>query len=245
MSLPLSHLEITGLSAGYNGRTILRGVDLVIKAGESVALIGPNGCGKSTLFRVVVGLLKPSSGSLRLNGHDLSSLSADARTRAGIGYLKQTKNVFTGLTVRENLLLAGEAASNAKSLNARRDETERTFPMLKECAGKRAGLLSGGQRQALAVAMVLMRQPAVLLLDEPIAGLSPVAGRELLSAIDDLKHREGFSILIVEHRLRQMQPHVNRILVMREGSVVEDTMETNRMLDAEWLAGHYVNGSKS
>ncbi len=238
-------LEVTNLVAGYNGRSILRGVNLSIGNGESVALIGPNGCGKSTLFRVIAGILKASGGGVRLGGQDLVAMSADARTRAGVGYLKQTKNVFTSLTVGENALLASEPAGQSIQTERRMESIMGTFPLLKADIDKRAGLLSGGQRQSLAVAMVLMRQPAILLLDEPVAGLSPTAGQDLLQAIDERRKTDGFSLVIVEHRLRLVQPHVNRVLVMREGAMVDDTTDTTRMLDAEWLAGHYVTGGKS
>ena len=238
-------LKVADLFAGYNGRGVLRGVNLDIASGESVALIGPNGCGKSTLFRVIAGLLRSSGGSVTLEGQDLVSQSADARTRAGVGYLKQTKNVFTTLTVSENLLLAGESVEGSSQPKVRLKTMLETFPLLGQDMDMRSGLLSGGQRQALAVAMVLMRQPAILLLDEPVAGLSPVAGQDLLRAIDERRRTDGFSLVIVEHRLRQVQPHVNRVLVMREGAIVDDAKDTSRMLDAEWLGRHYVNGGKS
>ena len=160
----------------------------------------------------------------------------------GIGYLKQTKNVFPGLTVLENLQLAGEAEVVVGGVEARISDLMTVFPILAAARDKRAGLLSGGQRQSLALAMVLMRPTRLLLLDEPVAGMAPEAGRDLLNAVDVLRRKEGFPLVIVEHRLRQVQPHVNRVLVMREGRIVDDTRETERMLDAGWLARHYVNG---
>ena len=165
----------------------------------------------------------------------LAGQSPDSRVRMGIGYLMQTKNVSPRLTVVENLQLAGEAVVAAGGDEARISELMMVFPILAATREKRAGLLAGGQRQSLAVAMVLMRRPRLLLLDEPVAGMAPDAGRDLLEAVEALRRKEGFPLVIVEHRLRQVQPHVNRVLVMREGRIVDDTLETKRMLDADWL----------
>lgn len=237
-----SLFELEGISAGYNGRSILHDLTLTIRAGESVALIGPNGCGKSTLFRVIAGLLQPSAGRVMLEGEDVTRVGADARIRRGIGYLKQTKNIFATLPVRENLALAGNSAESRK---ARMQMLIGIFPGLEGSLDRRAGLLSGGQRQALAVAMILMRPSRVLLLDEPVAGLSPASGAVVLGALKNLRLKEGFATVIVEHRLKQVQPHVDRVLVMREGRIVDDTTDTGRMLDASWLAGHYLNGKSA
>lgn len=238
-------LEVEDIHAGYNGREVLGGVSVSIPAGQCAALIGPNGCGKSTLFRVVAGRLRPTKGRVNLDGKPLERISTDARIRMGLGYLKQTKNLFAGLTVEENLHLAVESVEGGIDATKRAVKLLGYFPALAGCDDRRAGLLSGGQRQALAVAMVLMRTPKVLLLDEPVAGLSPTAGEELLKALRELREEEGFSTIIVEHRLRQVQPHVDRVLVMREGRIVGDTTDTSLMLDADWLAGHYLNGKGS
>jgi ABC-type branched-subunit amino acid transport system ATPase component len=238
-------LEVDDIHAGYNGREVLRGVSVSIPAGQCVGLIGPNGCGKSTLFRVVTGLLRPAQGVVRIGGKGLAGTSTDARIRAGLGYLEQTKNVFTYLTVEENLRLAGESLGGGFDVAGRMGRLVEAFPVLDECKDKRAGLLSGGQRQSLAVAMVLMRPTKVLLLDEPVAGLSPPAAEGLLRALAALRADEGFATIIVEHRLRMVEPHVDRVLVMREGRIVDDTTETGRMLDAQWLAGHYLNGKSA
>jgi branched-chain amino acid transport system ATP-binding protein len=238
-------LELSGLTAGYRERSVLKDVSLALSPGDSVALIGPNGCGKSTLFRVIAGLLRPSAGSMRLAGTDLAPLSPDARARLGLGYLKQTANVFTSLSVRDNLLLAAEVGGGGQPPRGRLQAMEAAFPDLRQRSRQRAGLLSGGQRQALAIAMVLSRQPAVLLLDEPIAGLSPAAGQHLLATLRDLGKQEGFALLIVEHRLRQLQPFIDRVLVMREGSLVATTSDPKRLLDPDWLASHYRLASQS
>lgn len=232
--------ELRDISAGYSGRLVLQNVSLTIRSGEKVALIGPNGCGKSTLFRVSAGLLPPTSGAVFLSGRDVHKMPADARIRSGMGYLMQTRNIFADLTVGGNLALAAESIPGN---GADRQITRilEALPSLKEQFSKRAGLLSGGQRQTLAVAMVLMRPLRLLMLDEPVAGLSSPAATVLLNGLEQLGRTEGFATIIVEHRLRQIKSHINRVLVMREGRIVGDTTDTDRMLNADWLAGHYTS----
>lgn len=238
-------LDVTTVTAGYAGRTVIHEVSVRIPAGQSVALIGPNGCGKSTLLRVIAGTVQADSGTVSLAGVQLVRKPTDDRIRQGLGYLPQTRNIFAGLTVQENLQLAAEALLGREDAESRTKRVLGAFAMLQERKAERAGLLSGGQRQALAVAMVLMRPSRLLLLDEPVAGLSPAAGSNLMAALRSLQKEEGFATVIVEHRLKQVQPEVDRVLVMREGSIVDDTLETQRMLDAAWLAGHYTNGLRS
>lgn len=229
-------LELCGVNAGYAGRTVLQQVSMRLDRGQSAALIGPNGCGKSTLLRVVAGILRPLAGEVLLHGETMNGRSVDTRVRAGLGYLLQTRNVFSGLTVEENLALAEGEGADADV----RRRVLAAFDSLADKRSRRAGLLSGGERQALGAAMVLLRKPRLLLLDEPAAGLSPKAGSKLFSALRTLQRDEGFTMLTVEHRLRQVQPIVDRIFVMREGSIVDDVDDTTRMLDPAWLAGHYT-----
>lgn len=233
-------LEVVGLSAGYNGRAILQGVSLTVEQRQSVVLIGPNGCGKSTLFRVIAGMLQASAGEVRILGKCMLAESPDVRIRTGLGYFTQTRNVFAGLTVEENLLLASESMGLHASISTRMEKVLCAFSTLREEMTKRAGLLSGGQRQSLAAAMVLMRPAKLLLLDEPVAGLAPTTGDTLLRALKTTQSEAGFATIIVEHRLRQVQPYVDRVLVMRDGQIVDDTTDTERMLDAQWVAGHYT-----
>lgn len=237
-------LELVDLSAGYNGRAILQSVSLAVEQRQRVALIGPNGCGKSTLFRVIAGMVNATAGEVRFLGRCMQRESPDARIRTGLGYFTQTRNVFSGLTVEENLLLASESVGLHATASTRMKRVLSDFPTLREEIRKRAGLLSGGQRQSLAIAMVLMRPAKLLLLDEPVAGLAPTAGNALLSALRAIQSDEGFATIIVEHRLRQVQPHVDRVLVMRDGQIVDDTTDTERMLDSDWVAGHYTQAER-
>ncbi len=232
-------LEVADLSAAYDGRRVLNNVSVKISEGESMALIGPNGCGKSTFLRTVAGLLAAQSGNVRLNGVLIGQQSVSQRINHGLGYLKQSRNVFEGLTVVDNLVLAARATDKKPAAEKRRQEILEIFPMLSHKLNTRAGLLSGGQKQSLAVAMVLMRPARVLLLDEPVAGLSSAVGNELLLALRRIQEAMGFAVIIVEHRLALIQPHISRVLVMREGNFVDDTRETHRMLDAAWVSAHY------
>jgi ABC-type branched-subunit amino acid transport system ATPase component len=238
-------LNVAGLSAGYDGRFVLKEVALRINDGEGVALIGPNGCGKSTLLRTIAGLVPTDSGEVLLEGVTLCNKSTDCRVHQGVGYLKQTNNIFAGLTVEDNLELSGRSIQSAYLTRQRIDRICSFFPALTDRLKTRAGLLSGGQKKSLAVAMVLMHPIRLLLLDEPVAGLSPQLGDELLQAVRCIQGSEGFSMIIVEHALRMIHPHVSRLLVMREGAIIDDTKDTNRLLDASWIAGHYQIRNRS
>jgi len=244
MTNPPPALVLTRISAGYGGRPILHEMSLAVAIGESVALIGPNGCGKSTLFRVVAGTLEETRGEVALHGVPVDGQPTDARIRHGLGYLTQTRNIFAGLTVAENLLLAVESRLSGDTATRRVRRVLEVFPSLVGRRDDRAGLLSGGQRQVLAVAMVLTRPARLLLLDEPVAGLSAELAIELVEGLRTLQADDGFAMVLIEHRLRRVQPVVDRVLVMREGRIVDDTRETDRMLDAAWLAAHYTNGSR-
>lgn len=226
-------LELSAVSAGYGGRPVLESVDLDIRAGERIAIVGPNGCGKSTLLRAIMAEMVEPSGEIRHKGRRLTHDPTHLRVRNGLAYLRQTRNIFPGLTVEENLNLAswGNGADQESVLQS--------FPVIRGREKIRAGLLSGGERQALAVAMVLMRDISVLLLDEPIAGLSPKNAEMILKGIASLQARNGFAMILVEHRLKLIRPHVDRVLILVRGRIEEDTTDTSILEDPDRLGKYY------
>lgn len=231
-------LDIHNLSAGYGGRSVLTDISLRIQKGERVALIGPNGCGKSTLLRTITAEIPECSGRVLFQGEDITDLETDAIVCRGIGYLRQTKNVFSGLTVEENLELAAMDGVGKGGRN--RNDILAAFPMLDGRLKIRAGLLSGGERQALAVAMVLLRSIRLLLLDEPVAGLSQKSAVQLLECVVKLQQKEDFAMVLVEHRLKLIHPHVSRVMIMVRGEISEDTTETEILEDQARLEKHYL-----
>lgn len=192
----MSLLEVENVFGGYGAaEQILKGASIRVEAGEIVTIIGPNGAGKSTLLKAIAGLLATSEGSIRLGGHDMTATDAVGRVRAGISFVPQEKNVFGALTVAENLAISAfltprEAAARSAAIYER-------YPMLAEKRRAQARTLSGGQRQILAMAMGLMTDPQLMLLDEPTAGLSPKAADELFDAVAAL-NRGGLPVLMVE-----------------------------------------------
>lgn len=192
----MSLLDALGIVAGYGAaEQILKGAGLRVEPGEIVTIIGPNGAGKSTLLKVIAGLVPMAEGRLVLDGRDVSQADAIGRARAGLAFMPQERNVFGAMTVAENLDVSGFL--EPKAARARAEAIYARYPVL---AAKRRALartLSGGQRQILGLAMALMTEPKILLLDEPSAGLSPKAADELFAAIVDL-NRSGLAVLMVE-----------------------------------------------
>ena len=232
MSAPPA-LEIRNLTAGYGGRPVLEDVLLDLAQGERLALIGPNGCGKSTLLRAVTAEVVESGGTIRHDGEEIALLETDAVIRHGIAYVRQTRNVFPGLTVDENLDLA------SREDGVDRDSILASFPVLQGRGNVRAGLLSGGERQAVAVAMALLRRVSLLLLDEPVAGLSQKNAAMILDGISRLQQERGFAMIVIEHRLRLIRPHVDRVVVMLRGEIAEDTADCSILEDQGRLERHY------
>ena len=189
------------MTAGYgSGPDIINSCSINVNKGEIVAILGPNGAGKSTAMKAMLGLLKLKSGSVIIDGKDISSLSPQDRVKSGISFVPQTKNVFPGLTVKENLQIG--AFLRNEDLNKIIDEIFSLFPILKEKSSQMVGELSGGQRQQVALGRALMIRPSVLMLDEPTAGVSPIVMDELFDHIIKVKET-NVAIIMVEQNAKQ------------------------------------------
>lgn len=193
-------LEVEKVSAGYGDVDIVADVSLLVKDGEIVTLIGPNGAGKSTLLKAIVGLVAVRRGRVSFAGRDLAGLSASRVARLGISYVPQGQNVFPSLTVAENLEMGAYLATGP--LEPTLAEVLARFPVLAERRRQRAGNLSGGERQMVAIGMALMLRPRLLILDEPSAGLAPAVVHALFEKIKEV-NRLGIAVLMVEQNARE------------------------------------------
>tara|TARA_B100001996_G_scaffold204282_1_gene156459 strand:- start:21 stop:737 length:717 start_codon:yes stop_codon:yes gene_type:complete len=208
-------LECNGIAAGYvKGLNILQGIDLVVSEGEIISIIGPNGAGKSTLLKAIMGLINVSAGRFFINGVDKTNLSTHKIINEGIGYVPQVENVFPSLTIEENLEIG--AWSLSKKRKSSIEKVLKDFPLLSERKKDKAGNLSGGQRQILALARALVTSPNLLLLDEPSAGLSPVAINEVFKTIKEINDK-NVSILLVEQNAKRALKFSNRGYVLDQG----------------------------
>ena len=208
-------LRADNLVAGYlPGVNILNGADLYCQQGELVGIIGPNGAGKSTLLKALFGLVKISEGTVRLNGEDVTNERADTLVSKGIGFVPQTNNVFPSLTIQENLEMG--VFQRPKSFKKRFDFVGELFPALVDRRAQRAGSLSGGERQMVAMGRALMMEPSVLLLDEPTPGLSPVMQDEVFVQTRRI-NRAGVSVVMVEQNARRCLQICDRGYVLDQG----------------------------
>ena len=211
----MAELSVAGVVAGYGAADeILKGVDFRVEAGEIVCIIGPNGAGKSTLLKVIAGLLKPKAGRVLLGNADITARPPRDIARAGLAYVPQEANVFPSLSVRENLEMGGYVSARAAA--HRIDAVFARFPVLGTKRRHAARTLSGGERQILAMAMALIVEPRVLLLDEPSAGLSPLAAERLFDAIAEI-NRQGLSIGIVEQNASEALELSHRAYILVDG----------------------------
>lgn len=217
MTEPL--LKVEGLTTGYGRVRVLEGVSLHIMEGEVVTLIGSNGAGKSTFLKAVAGLLPAWSGTVSLDGEDITSMRAERVVKRGVALVPEGRKLFGPMTVHENLTLgAYPLRLNKAALAARYATVEELFPVLAERSDQVASTLSGGEQQMLAIARALMSQPRVLLLDEPSLGLAPKVIGEIFSALDTLR-AEGVTVVLVEQDAKIALKHADRGYVFRTGRI--------------------------
>lgn len=209
-------LETTDLHVGYGRTTVVHGVSVQVPADGVAAVMGHNGAGKTTLLRAVVGLLKPTAGRVTLDGEDITRLRPNERVKRGLAYVPQGQQCFPQLTTEENLRLVADTRRAGRGLI---DDVLDLFPALNDLMARRAGLLSGGQRQQLAIARALITQPRVLILDEPTEGIQPSVVADIEATILSLTARGGLSVLLVEQHIGFALAAASRYYVLHAGHV--------------------------
>jgi branched-chain amino acid transport system ATP-binding protein len=211
-------LSVRGLHAGYGEVEILRGIDLVVGAGDMVAVLGANGAGKSTLNMTISGLVRARQGSIEFDGHPIQNADPAEIVTAGLVHVPEGRRIFPNLSVADNLDLGSYRRASAQR-DTNRERVFSMFPRLRERANQRAGTLSGGEQQMLAIGRGLMAEPRLLILDEPSLGLSPLLVEEMFAMIQRL-NQDGLAVLLVEQNVVQSLDIVHRAYVLEHGSFV-------------------------
>jgi lipopolysaccharide export system ATP-binding protein len=209
------------LTKRFGGRTVVRGVGIVVNAGETVGLLGRNGAGKSTTFKMLMGVHRPDGGRVRLAGKDVTNMPMHRRVRHGLGYLPQEDTYFARLTIEENLLAILETTGIS-----RRERDKRLEELLKEFGLHKvrtnpAGACSGGEKRRLEIARTLIGNPRVILLDEPFAGVDPIAINDLRELVSGLT-RKGIAVLLTDHNVREVLPMTDRSYIIVDGQVIKE-----------------------
>jgi lipopolysaccharide export system ATP-binding protein len=218
---PVSEIQTEGLVKTFGSRAVVDGINLRFRAGEVVGLLGPNGAGKTTTFYMVVGLIPPTAGRVRLDGDDITSLRMHQRARRGIGYLPQEASVFRKLTVEENILAIVEAVGVPRRERADRVRTHLEELHLGHVARQKAYTLSGGERRRLEIARALVTRPKFLLMDEPFAAIDPISVAEVQKMILQLKSR-GIGVVVTDHNVRETLRIVDRAYLIHQGKVLSE-----------------------
>ena len=211
-------LKVEKLQVGYTGSEVLHSVDLEAADGEITILLGPNGAGKSTLLKTVIGLLQPTAGRLYAKDREITRANTGEIIRLGISYSPQGATLFPSMTVRENLEMGYYTLSNKEGLKAKLEEVGEVFPILKARMNQKAGLMSGGERQMLAIGRALISSPNLLLLDEPSAGLDPGKQAVIFDKLVAL-NKTGIAILLVEQNVEKALKIANRAYLMSSGNM--------------------------
>lgn len=213
-------LAAQDLKAGYGGKPVLQGVDLAVREGEIVAVIGRNGVGKSTLMKAMIGLLPTTAGAILYKGEPMHELAAHRRARLGIGYVPQGRDVFPRMTVEENLRVGVQIRGSAEAADYER--VYKAFPILEERRRQRAGSMSGGQQQQLAIGRVMISRPSLVLLDEPSEGIQPSIVQDISRTIVRMNQETGVTIVLVEQNLDMIRMTAQRCYVMDKGRIVAE-----------------------
>lgn len=229
---------MNNLNSGYGKLHVLFDINLKCNRSEIVSVIGPNGSGKTTLLNSIFGLADIFSGSITFDGGQINGMLPHEISRAGVSYLPQMNSVFADLSVKENLKMAGYIL-NVKELRDTMDEVLSIFPILEPFLSRKAGTLSGGERQMLAIAMTLMRKPRLIMLDEPLAGLAPVVCQKLIEKIVDLRDRLGVGVILVEQNAKKaLEISNNACLIVSGRSIFLG--RPNELLRSEELVELYL-----
>lgn len=231
-------LEVRKLEKHYGKVAVVRGVDFDVGLGEVVGLLGPNGAGKTTTFHMTVGLLRPSGGSIRFGGKEISNYPVYRRAREGLGYLPQEPSIFRRLTVEKNLMAIAELLPISQQ--KRRERVEMLLDELDigHLAGRMAYDLSGGERRRLEIARALMTEPKLLLLDEPFSGVDPISVGDVQRIILQLR-RDSIGVLITDHNVRETLSIVDRAYLIHEGRVLASG-DSNALLNNPLSRKHYL-----
>jgi ABC-type branched-subunit amino acid transport system ATPase component len=231
------------LTAGYGGNPVVHGVSIGVAPGEVVSIVGPNGSGKSTLLKAIVGVVETLAGSVRIGARDVTGWSSDRIARIGVGYVPQVDDVFTPLSVRENLEMGGYLLK-ARDVGARIEHVLTVFPQLARMQARRAGKLSGGERKMLAMGRALMLAPALVLLDEPTANLAPMIAATVLKEHVRRLSETGASVLVVEQRARAVLEISDRTYVLGGGRVRMQGAPAELSESSEFVASFLGGGSQ-
>lgn len=226
-------LSTLGLRAGYGGKPVLQGLDLEVHEGEIVAVIGRNGVGKSTLMKSLIGLVPVMGGSIVYRGAPINDLPAHRRARLGIGYVPQGRDVFPRLTVAENMAVG----AMRNPANAGSERVLSYFPILRERWSQRAGTMSGGQQQQLAIGRVLIAEPSLILLDEPSEGIQPNIVQDIARIVVELNRATGVTIVLVEQNIDMIRAMAQRCYVMDKGRIVA-ALDREALADGETMRRH-------
>jgi branched-chain amino acid transport system ATP-binding protein len=234
---------VDGLCAGYGKRAVLHGISLHVAAGESVALLGSNGAGKTTFLRTISGLMRPTAGSTTLGGHDISHASPMRILERGMAHVPQGRQVFAGLSVHDNLLLGSRLRKDAAAVKEELDYILDVFPALQQKLKQPAGDLSGGQQQALAIARALMSDPTLLLLDEPSLGLAPRLVDDLTELLRRVREDRQMGMLVVEQDTLLALELTERAYVLQRGQIIMEGASATMAADPSVVYA-YLGGSE-